>query len=202
MAEDVSGGAAADRSGSEQNDMPEELEQQGQGDRAEAQPEAAETASVPRSRGGPDLCAMEDEQFATSIRLRGELGKPAMTGEGSQDELTVRIKVAGPDLSDLHHSLRPYAGRTVQAVILPLRPVDEKLPWETPQDPDQTRLPFEDQAVAGQFVCIACGATCEIGVDGHCPVCGGSLRAAEDEGQAKRYYDNGAVGEADEAPAE
>lgn len=170
MPEDVNGAGAGESSGSDagQEDM---------------SPEAFRALSP----------AMEDDRFTTTIRFRGELHKPAMTGEGTEDELTVKVKVAGFDLSDLHHSLRPYAGRMVEALILPLRVAEEKLPWETPPHPDQTRLPLEGEAqeAVGQFVCIACGAACEIGEDGHCPACGGALRPREEASAGDQVAEQG-----------
>lgn len=125
--------------------------------------------------------AEENERFEATIRFRGELQKPTMTGEGTEDELTVKVKVAGFDLSDLHHNLRPYAGRAVEAVILPLHVPGDDLPWDSPPHPDQAELPLDDdeREAGGGLVCVDCDAVCEAGVNGLCPACGGVLEALE-----------------------
>lgn len=81
------------------------------------------------------------------IRFSGELAKPAMTGEGTGDELTVKVKVAGIGLASLFYDLRPHAGRHVETIILVQRP-DE----EPDVHPDQTQIPLEgaEEGAAGE----------------------------------------------------
>ena len=192
MTEDEDGGAAGESPDSETDDAGEQAEPEDQGEGASAEdPEAVSPA-------------VHDDRFAATIRLRGELGKPSMTGEGSADELTVKIKVAGADLSDLHHSLRPYAGRTVEAVVLPLSTAEERLPWETPPHPDQTRLPLDEQSeeAAGGLVCAQCGASYEISVDDTCPECGGALRPRDDAAVSEDAAGEGGAEAHDAEPVE
>ncbi len=81
------------------------------------------------------------------IRFSGELAKPAMTGEGTGDELTVKVKVAGIGLASLFYDLRPHAGRHVETIILVQRHD------EGPEvHPDQTQIPLEgaEEDAAGE----------------------------------------------------
>ncbi len=168
MPEDVNGGAAGESPDSDTDETGEQIEQPDQQDQGEGAAGQQEPA--------------EDDRFATTIRFRGELAKPNMTGEGTEDELTVKVKVAGFDLADLHHSLRPYAGRVVEAVILPIKTAEEKAPWETP-DPDQQQLAFDGDRPEGALICAGCGRTYDMATEGACPDCGGALRRTEELAQ-------------------
>jgi len=123
---------------------------------------------------------------AIAIKFRAELQKPAMTGEGAFDELTVKAKLCGPDLSDLHHRLRRYAGLNVDVIVLPIIPPALPKPGE---HPDQRDLPFAEEMA--QFVCIKCGAKCVAGKDGLCPEpdCGGTLNALAEQPSAEASRD-------------
>ena len=166
MPEDMNGGATGE---SPESETGQEIEQPDQQDQGEGTPDQQEAA--------------EDDRFATTIRFRGELAKPNMTGEGTEDELTVKVKVAGFDLADLHHSLRPYAGRVVEAIILPIKTAEEKAPWETP-DPDQQQLAFGGDRPEGDLVCVGCGRSYDMATEGTCPECGGQLRPQEETASA------------------
>jgi hypothetical protein len=157
----MNGGATGE---SPESETGQEIEQPDQQDQGEGTPDQQEAA--------------EDDRFATTIRFRGELAKPNMTGEGTEDELTVKVKVAGFDLADLHHSLRPYAGRVVEAIILPIKTAEEKAPWETP-DPDQQQLAFGGDRPEGDLVCVGCGRSYDMATEGTCPECGGMLNPRE-----------------------